>query len=296
MHPTLKNKYYAKSSKTMKSENIKKYPTQHIFKSTGQLEVFSAKKLERSLQRSGLSQKESRDITIKVSKNIKPGSKTRDIFKDAFKLVHKKSPIAATHYSLKQSLLELGPTGFEFEYFVSKYFEALGFKTFVGVILQGQFVRHEVDVIASKSNYQIYIECKFHNTSGRTNDIKTVLYIKARWDDLKNGSDGKYLKEYFLASNTAFSKDAIEYSKGVGLQLLGVNTPEGESFLDKIKKLKLFPITSLKRLKKIYCQELLLNKIILCRDLLNEKILLKKMGLTDTEIQLIFNDVKKILE
>ena len=117
--------------------------------------------------------------------------------------------------------------------------------------MQGEFVRHEVDVVATKANYQIYVECKFHNNEGHRNDIKTVLYVKARWDDLKNGPDGKYLHEFYVSSNTAFSSDAIAYAKGVGLKLLGVNAPEKESLLDKIKIHKLYPITSLKRLKKI---------------------------------------------
>ncbi|MBC7537463.1 MAG: restriction endonuclease [Bacteriovorax sp.] len=268
----------------------------HIFKSTGELEKFSAKKLERSLQRTGLRPKYCKEITKEVTEKIKPGTSTRDIFKHTIKLIRKKSPIAATHYSLKKSLLELGPTGFEFEYFVSKYFKEIGFTTYVGVIVQGEFVRHEVDIVASKPNYQAYVECKFHNTVGRSNDIKIVLYIKARWDDLKNGPDGKYLREFYVASNTTFSKDALDYAQGTGLQLLGVNAPADESFLDKIKKHKLYPITSLKRLKKIYCQELLLQKIILCKDLLTERKLLLKMGMSEEEIKSLFSDIYKIIQ
>ena len=288
--------FHNQGSEVMEVNSKNSRRKKHIFKSSGQLQLFSAKKLERSLQRTGLGIKDCREITKEVTEKIKPGTSTKEIFKTAFKLVKKKSPIAATHYSLKQSLLELGPTGFECEYFVSKYFGEIGYTTYVGVMVQGEFVRHEVDVVASRPNYQVYVECKFHNASGRTNDIKIVLYIKARWDDLKNGPDGKYLKEFFVASNTSFSKDAIEYAQGTGLQLLGVNAPVEESFLDKIKNLKLYPITSLKRLKKIYCQELLLNKIILCKDLLNEKTLLKKMGMSEEEIQSIFKDINKLIQ
>ena len=77
---------------------------------------------------------------------------------------------------------------------------------------------------------------------------------------------------------------------------MGINAPADESFLDKIKKHKLYPITSLKRLKKIYCQELLLKKIILCKDLLNEKNLLVKMGLSEDEIKAIFSDINKLIQ
>lgn len=259
------------------------------------MEKFSASKLHRSLKRTGLAPRDCRNITEQVSSSIHQGSKTRDIFKQAFKLVSKKSKIAATHYSLKKSLQELGPTGFEFEFFISKYFEAIGYETFVGVILQGEFVRHEVDVIGSKPNYQVYAECKFHNMVGRKNDVKVALYVKARWDDLKNGPDGKYLREFYLVSNTSFTTDAITYSKGCGLRLLGVNAPEDESLLDKIKRYKLYPVTSLKRLSKSTKKELIRRKIILCSDLLNEEKLLFKMGMSLPEIEGIMKDISQLL-
>lgn len=280
----------------MKKNNNPYHRKPHIIKSSGDLELFSASKLERSLKRTGLGPKECRQIAKEVKDSVVSGTSTREIYKHTFKLLKKRSTVAATHYSLKKAILELGPTGYEFEYFASKYFENLGFKTYVGIILQGEFVRHEVDIVGSRTNYQIYAECKFHNNIGHSNDIKIPLYVKARWDDLKNGPDGKYLREFYLISNTTFSKDAILYAEGVGLKLLGVNAPVDESFLDKIKKHKLFPITSLKRLKKIYCQELLSKKIILCKELLKEESFLLRMGMSQDEVHSLFNDINKILK
>jgi hypothetical protein len=267
----------------------------HIRKSSGEFEFFSPTKLQHSIERTGIRPKTSKQITNSVSKIIQPGSSTKEIFDQTIKLIRKESPIAAIHYSLKKSILELGPTGYEFEFFVSKYFKSIGFDTYTGIVLQGKFVRHEVDIVASKPNYQVYTECKFHNNAGRKNDIKIVLYVKARWDDLKDGPDGKYLREYYVASNTAFTKDAIAYAEGCGLKLLGVNAPENESFLDKIKRLKLYPITSLKRLKTKYRKELLAKKIILCEDLVLERKLLLQMGMPESEILIVFKDIQKIL-
>lgn len=281
----------------MISTNRKNQTLKHpIIKSNGELQLFSPTKLQRSIKRTGLPLKDCKEISMEVAEKIRPGASTRDIFEDTIKLVRKKSPVAATHYALKKSILELGPTGYEFEYFISKYFKELGFTTYVGITLQGEFVRHEVDVIASKPNFQAYVECKFHNNSGVKNDIKTVLYIKARWDDLRNGPDGKYLREFYVATNTSFTSDALAYAKGTGLKLLGVNAPEDESLLDKIKKHKLYPITSLKRLKKNQIQELLAKKIILCKDLIEHKNFLYKIGLTEAEIKLLFNDIYKLIQ
>lgn len=271
-------------------------PKFQIIKSSGDVEKFNKSKLQRSLKRVGLLPSECKIITEQVAEKIQYGTTTDDIYKHTEKILRKKSTVAATHYSLKKSLLELGPTGYEFESYVAKYFEALGFKTYVGVTLQGEFVRHEIDVIASKHNANSYVECKFHNNSGRKNDIKVVLYIKSRWDDLKNGPDGKSLKEFYIATNTVFSSDAITYADGVGLKLLGVNAPVEESFLDKIKKYKLYPITSLKRLKKIYYKELMQKNLFLCTELLMEKNLLLSLGMSEAEVESLFKDILKIIK
>lgn len=276
--------------------NKTKIQNSQVIKSSGEFEPFSINKFQKSIRRTGLNPKYCNEITKQITDKIHPGIRTKDIYKEAFKLIKKQSTIAAVHYSLKKAILELGPTGFIFEIFVARYFETIGYKTYVGVTLQGQFVKHEVDVVAVKNNHRVYVECKFHNNARSKSDIKVVLYVKERWDDLRNGPGGRFLKEFYLASNTEFTRDAIDYANGCGLKLLGVNAPEGESFLEKIKKHKLYPITSLKRLKKIYCQELIREKLIICTDLLSEKATLVKIGMSEEEIRSLYSDIKKIME
>lgn len=266
-----------------------------IVKSTGFIEPFSPGKLITSLQRSGLPEDKSQNITKKVLKSVTPGTRTQDIYRRAYKLVRLESPTAAVHYSLKRAILELGPTGFEFERFVAKYFKAIGYATKVGVVVNGEFVKHEVDIIATNADSCAYVECKFHNHLGRSNDIKIALYVKARWDDLKNGPSGKKITDFYLVTNTTFSVDAIDYATGTGLKLLGVNAPPEESFLQKISRHKLYPITSLRRLKKYMIGELLKQDIILCQELIHERKALRRLGLSDQEIELIFADIDHLL-
>lgn len=268
----------------------------NVVKSNGDIERFSMNKFKKSIKRTGLRPAYCHQISKQVADKIHSGISTKDIYNETFKLIKKQSPIAAVHYSLKKAILELGPTGFIFELFVARYFECIGYKTYVGTTLQGQFVKHEVDVVAIKKNYMVCVECKFHNMVRTKNDIKVVLYVKSRWDDLKKGPDGKYLREFYVASNTSFTKDALVFSNGVGLKLLGVNAPEDESFLDKVKKHKLYPITSLKRIKKIYIQELIREKLIICSDLLDKRPTLKKIGMSDEEIKNLFIDINKLME
>lgn len=267
-----------------------------IVKSSGHTEYFSPTKLQRSLRRSGLPQSSCENITRKVSRELKSGMSTKAIYRKAFSLVRQESPVGAVHYSLKRAILALGPSGYEFERFVSRYFQALGFDTKVGITLQGQHVRHEVDVIASSAEQLFYAECKFHNTVGRVNDIKVVLYVKARWDDLKAGPTGEKLDGFYLVSNTAFSSDAIQYAQGTGLKLLGVNAPAEETFIQQVIRLNLYPITSLRRLKKHILTRLLENGVILCSELLTRRILLTKFGMTDEEVDLIFNDIHQLIK
>ncbi|MFZ4713180.1 MAG: restriction endonuclease [Bacteriovoracaceae bacterium] len=267
-----------------------------VLKSEGHKEPFSPQKLHNSLRRSGLPTETCHAITQKVGENVVPGMSTKDIYKHAFKLVSRESSMAAVHYSLKRAILDLGPTGFEFEVFVARYFEALGFETKVGVTIPGEFVKHEVDVVAKAGDSFTFVECKFHNYIGRKNDIKIVLYVKARWDDLKNGPEGKSLHDFYLATNTSFSSDALAYAKGTGLKLLGLNAPADENFIHKIIHHRLYPITSLKRLKKHIRNELLSRGIILCKELLQKKRLLMELGLIEEDIEQLFSDIRSLIE
>jgi len=279
-----------------KQKMIKK----RILKSSGNIEFFSRQKLHRSIQRTGLKPKYCREISETIAKKFekeKPDHPTtKSIFKETIKLIKKQSTLAATHYSLKKSLQDLGPSGYEFEAFVGKYFETLGFSISLDVTLRGKYVTHEVDVIAHNKNdgSLIFCECKFHNNAGVKNDIKIALYVKARWDDLKEGPDAKNLSQFFLVSNTAFTSDAIKYANGVGLNLLGINSPD-ESFIDKIKRYKIYPITSLTKLKKNTIKQLLEKNILLCKELLNEELTLKSLGLTQNEIDDLFFDINKLI-
>jgi Holliday junction resolvase-like predicted endonuclease len=231
-----------------------------------------------------------------VTRHVKSGTSTKDIYRKAFKLINQESTVAAVHYSLKRAILELGPTGYAFEHFVGRYFSELGYETEVGVTLQGKYVGHEVDVVARTPSEKVFVECKFHNSIGKKNDIKTALYVKARWDDLKEGKEGKDLVDFYLASNTAFTKDVIQYAQGTGLKLLGINAPADESFIDKIRRYKLYPVTSIRRIKKYIKDALIENDILTCKELLHEEKLLYRLGLKENEIDLIFKDIHYLLE
>jgi hypothetical protein len=267
-----------------------------IYKSYGGTETFSKKKLFASLVRSGLPPKQCQVITNQVAREVGEGSKTRDIFRKTLRIVKQSSPVAAVHYSLKRAIFELGPTGHHFESFVAKYFEEIGYTTKTCQSLEGKFVKHEIDVEATKDGKRIFVECKFHNRVGIKNDIKIALYVKARWDDLKQGVEGKNLDAFYLASNTSFSLDAITYANGTGLKLLGVNAPVEKPFIEEIKDLNLYPVTSLKGLNRHFKNELLTKNIILAKQLTGQVILLGRMGMRDKEIEQVLAEIELLKE
>lgn len=270
----------------------RRYPTKfNIIKASGHPEPFNKQKLYKSIKYCGLPNKTCQHIADKVSDELDEGFKTRDIYRKTLNLVKEQSHLAAVHYSLKKALFDLGPSGHNFEMFVAKYFMEKGFVTKTCQTFQGQFVKHEVDVVAEKQNNKHFVECKFHNRQGLKNDIKIALYVKARWDDLKNGPDGKNLKSYYLVSNTSFSTDALAYAMGTGLNLLGVNAPAEKSFLEEIKSMRLYPITSLRNINRHQKNQLISKGIIAAKQILNSDYILKQIGLSDREL----NDLKSEL-
>lgn len=262
-----------------------------VLKKSGQCQPFSKSKLTKSLNHTCLSSSVSKSISDEVAIQLPIKTSSQEIYKKASSLIKQKSKLAAIQYSLKRSIFELGPEGHNFETFVARYFQELNFKTKECITVKGQFVLHEVDVIATKDRLKFFIECKFHNRLRIKNDIKVALYVKARWDDLRLGPVGKSITNYYLASNTAFSIDALTYAKGTGLRLLGVNAPENKSFLDEINSLKLYPITSLTKLNKFLKKQIIAKKIIVAKDLLDRKDLLFNLGLSEEHIWEIFEEI-----
>ncbi len=271
-------------------------PPVTIVKHSGESEPFSDEKLLASLHRSGVGRETARSILKEVKDKLYPGIKTREIYRIANRLLRKRGRKYAANYSLKNAILKLGPTGFYFERFVSHMFRAWGYETEVDVVLEGKCVTHEVDVVAKRKDKTILVECKFHNTPNKKNDIKTVLYINSRSEDLKASEKCIKFDEFHLVSNTTFSKDAIQYAECVNLKILGLNSPGKAAFHDVVKMYDLHPITCLKKLRKKDMDLLLAEGIVLCKEVLQCKTFLVKIGLKDKEIKSIFHEIKDIME
>ncbi|MEX0673085.1 MAG: ATP cone domain-containing protein [Candidatus Paceibacterota bacterium] len=259
-----------------------------IIKANGEREMFVPMKLENSLLRSGAEPELVEEVIAHIREELNDGMTTKEIYKHAFEVLARKKKSVASRYSLRNAVIGMGPTGFPFEQFVARIFTEKGYQTHTGVIMRGKCGEHEIDVIAHTNDSLIMMEAKFHNEHGISSGIKTALYVKARFEDLKDqpipGIEGRTLDQGWLVTNTKFTSSAIEYGACAGLSMVGWNYPATGNLQDLIEESGLHPITCLTSLTDTAKRSLLENNTVLCRMVKDDDELLRAAGLTTAEI------------
>ena len=244
-----------------------------VKKSSGDLVPFDASKLEVSLFRSGASPELIKKISLAVSQILEEGLSTKAIYKKAYQLLRASSYKLAGRYKLNKALLELGPSGYPFEEFVSHLFAFQGFDCTTGVTMNGKCITHEVDVWARREEEQYLTECKHHATQGYKSDVKVVLYIHSRFNDIVSQLRKKYTNgtryQCWIVTNTRFTTDAIDYANCYGLRLMSWDYPSKGSLKERVDLSGLYPITCLCTLTKSEKEKLLKQKIVLCQELID---------------------------
>ena len=247
----------------------------NVLKADGTIEPYDKNKLLSSIKRAGIPPKIHQQVIDHVKKNLYENIPTSEIYTHIEEFFTKGNDVySKTKYSLKRAIMELGPTGFPFESYVSEILKALGFDTEVGTFLIGNCVKHEVDVIAKNKNEKIMIECKFHNSPGIKSDLHVSLYTKARFEDLRKKHEFSHA---MLVTNTKISLDALSYANCEGVRVLSWSYPEGESLRDLIEKYKLYPLTQLSFLSLSQKQELLSQGFVLIKQICKDPRILSKI-------------------
>src|SRR5690554_431731 len=273
--------------------------TIQIEKFNGEIEEFEVEKLKTSLRRSKATEAEIETIVAQIMPTLYDGISSKKIYSKAFSLLKKLNRISASKYSLKRALLDLGPTGYPFERLIAALLREKGYEAEVGVILQGECVTHEVDVLAKKDGYTYAIECKHHSDPKAVSNVRVPLYINSRFLDIQNywNKDPKrasFLKQGWLITNTRFSSDAIDYSECVGLQLLSWNYPKGNGLKQNIDHYALYPITTLTLMSRYEKSLLMKDDVILTKELNENPQALEKIGISATRIKKILAEVKNL--
>ncbi len=254
-----------------------------ITKTTGEQEEFSRKKFVRSIERAGATPKVAEKIAARVLAHDGVKTTAQLHTKTLRHLTRSKYRPVAARYDLKRAIMQLGPSGYPFEKFVAEVFSEMGYKVRVGVTLAGKCVRHEVDVVAENEERKVFIECKYHRQKGVRSDIKVALYIKARFDDVREvlgrGASGKKLQG-LIVTNTQFSHDAEQYAKCTdGLGLISWSKPRGFSLAELIDRTGLHPVSAIAGITHKQRRLLMDAGTVLCRQIAQNPSVLSVAGI-----------------
>lgn len=271
-----------------------------VRKSSGEKQEFSEEKLYNSLRNSGASDEITQSIISEIRKYLFEGIPTRSIYRKAFKLLRNRVRSTASRYSLKQAIMELGPTGYPFEKYIGALMNRLGYETLVGQIVQGKCVTHEVDVIAWKNDHKILIECKYHNLPGKICSVQVPLYIQSRFLDVKAAwerlpENRRMNYQGWVVTNTRFSDDASTYGKCAGLNLIGWDYPQRGSLKELVETTRLFPVTAISGLNKKHKQILIDNNFILCSEVAANSKALDLLNLSPRHLKALKTEIEELL-
>ena len=274
-----------------------------ITKQDGTQEEFDPKKLDESLLRSGTSKQTREEIIKRISKELTEGMSTTVIYRKAYNMLKKyeQRPEVTFGYSLRRAIADFGPSGFPFEKFMGEIFRLEGYKIRVGEHLQGKCASHELDVIGEKDGEMFTAELKFHNKQSLRTDLQTMLYMRARFDDLIAGGyyDDK-TPRCAVITNTKFTSSAIRYGECAGLELLGWNFPKREGNLhDLITESGIHPLTCLSTLSKKQKRYFLEQGLVLCRELIaNDMHVMREAGgiIQESKLPKIKEEIEQILK
>jgi hypothetical protein len=268
-----------------------------ITKADGERELFDPHKLDQSLARAGAHTDARAHIIAHVSRELKDGMRTEDIYAHAFDILRKKgAPAVAARYSIKRAVFALGPSGFPFEQFLSEVLKAHGWTTRTGVALTGRCAPHEVDVLAEKGGRRIGIEAKFHNDAAGKTDVKDALYVHARYEDLARAPESSSrVDEGWLVTNTRFTRNAIRYAQCSNLTLLGWDFPRNRGLMQMIEQARVHPVTALTSLSESEKHRLLENKIVLCKSVQTPH-LLEEYGVRPARIGAVLEEARHLCD
>ena len=271
-----------------------------VRKNNNEIVDFDISKLKSALMRTGATEENIDKIVSEIEPQLFDGITTKKIYRLAFKVLRKKSKKLSAHYSLKNAILEFGPTGYPFEIFVSRLLKIQGYEVEVGQIIQGKCVTHELDVVAINNDTKMYVECKFHQRKGHKNDVKIPLYINSRFHDIKDKlsslpENKDYKFKGMIVTNTRFSGDAIDYANCAGLQLVSWDYPIGNSLRDWIDQADFHPVTSLSSANKDAKQKMLNNGIVICKDIIENLDKINTIGINEKLSKKIIKEAKEVI-
>lgn len=273
----------------------------YVRKLSGELVLFDDSSLKGSLLRSGANEEQSETIMSEIRALMYDGISTGEMYEKAFALLKQMKHSYAARYSLKKALRDLGPEGYFFEKWVTKLFQTQGFAAISGQTLQGEAVKHEIDVVASKGNRLVLCECKFRNDVDAKISVTTPMYFLSRFNDLKNLTFdyfGKQLKptEGFMVTNAYLTSDSIAFAEKYGIQMISWDYPSNLNIRQLVDDFKFYPVTCLTSLSDEEQQTLLEKNCILIKDIVSNPVLLDHFKFEQSRIDIILEEANDLVD
>jgi len=264
----------------------------HVLKADHTREPFSEQKVIESIRRARIPHALRGEVLTHVKSKLYEGISTQEIYQHILEFLSKSPhPYIKTRYSLKEAIMQLGPTGYPFEDFISKLLQSQGYSTRVRQILSGKCVSHEIDVIAEKDGKAAMIEAKFHNSSGVRSEVHVALYTHSRFEDIQFRN---HINEAWLVTNTKTTIDANTYAACVGMRVISWNYPEGAGLREMIENTRLHPVTMLTTLSQSQKMTLLENHIVLCKEILEKPELTDMLYLSQQDHEKLLIEIQTV--
>ncbi len=269
-----------------------------IVKGDGTRELFNIHKLSDSLVRSGAETALAISVAERIAGQVTDGMTTNEIYREAYKVLHKEERVAAARYSMRRAILDLGPTGFPFEDYVAELMRAKGYDVSTRVMVQGRCIEHEVDVVMKKDGKTVGAELKFHNQPGYKTDVKIALYVRARFWDIAWGAEDRKevspMDQGWLITNTKFTDHAVQYAMCSGINLLGWDFPAKGNLNEMIDETRVYPVTIMTTLTVAEKARLLAAQMPLCHTLAQNPDALRRAGVPERKIKSVIAESTRI--
>ena len=266
----------------------------NVLKADGKLEPFDEAKLRESIKRAGIPPEIQDQVLNHVKGKLYENIPTSEVYKHIEEFFGSSDDhFSISRYSLKKAIMEMGPTGFPFEIYISKILEAQGYKTQTNQIMLGKCVNHEVDVIATKDNEKVMVECKFHNKLGIKSDLHVALYTKARLNDLKEKQE---FTKAMLVTNTKITVDALAYADCENIDVLAWSYPQGKGIRELVDEFKLYPVTQLSFLTLTQKQELLAKDVVLISQICKDPKILEQISIPENKREEVMKHAQEICQ
>lgn len=266
-----------------------------VKKHSGELVPFNPDSLRYSLSRSGASPEEVDGVFERIKDNLYDGITTRELYELAFEYLKACRNTYAARYSLKKALRDLGPEGFYFEKWIARIFQEDGYQAVTGQVIQGHAVTHEIDVVASKGQELLAIECKFRNDVDAKISVTTPMYFMSRVVDISDISYTFFNKNLkisagWLVTNAYLTTDSIKFGEYHKMNLLAWDYPKSYSLKARVDNNGQYPVTCLTSLNAQDKARLLKAQCILVKDVIRHPKFLQDLEINDQKRKQILQE------